>query len=75
LVLRKHQITFNNIYTLDFSKGAWEFDALLKDIGDNCTAYFSLVAMPARKENGELEKSKDGDYYCDAQKGGGVLCP
>eukprot|EP00727_Mastigamoeba_balamuthi_P012707 m51a1_g8059 putative hydrolase and peroxidase (564) ;mRNA; f:133040-135191 len=51
------------------------FTVDLSSVHCGCNAAFYLISMPGYDYNGNPARSQDGDYYCDANKVGGVYCP
>eukprot|EP00727_Mastigamoeba_balamuthi_P009649 m51a1_g5306 hypothetical protein (293) ;mRNA; r:267628-268837 len=47
----------------------------LSTVHCGCNAAFYLVSMPGYDASGKAARSEQGDYYCDANKVGGVYCP
>lgn len=54
--------------------GSIEFDVDLSQAGCSCNAAFYLVSMPGYDANQNEDPSSGGDFYCDANKVGGVWC-
>ena len=55
--------------------GAIEYDVDLSASGCGCNAAFYLVSMPGYDAQQHEAPSGAGDFYCDANKVGGVWCP
>jgi len=55
--------------------GSLEYDVDLSQSGCSCNAALYLVSMPGKDWNGNASPSQGNDFYCDANKVGGVYCP
>lgn len=61
-------------YTPNLLGGQVEYDMDLSQSSCSCNAALYLVSMPGKDWNGNPDPSSGGDYYCDANKVGGVFC-
>jgi len=51
-----------------------EYDIDMSTVGCSCNAALYLVSMPGFNTDHKPAKGNDNDYYCDANKVGGVWC-
>jgi len=63
---------FKNLMLLDKT---FSFTADLSQVGCGCNAALYLVAMPAYNAQNQPDRTKCGDYYCDANNVCGLWCP
>lgn len=50
------------------------YDVDLSTLGCSCNGAFFLTSMPGYTSDGEVDPSDFNNYYCDANKVGGVWC-
>merc|ERR1719313_1072449 len=65
----------NEFYKPNMLGGSFEYDVDLSQANCGCISTIYLVSMPGKKEDGSMQPSEDGMYYCDANQVGGNYCP
>ena len=62
-------------YAPNLLGGSIEYDFDLSQASCGCNAALYLISMPGYNKDGNALPSTGKDYYCDANKVGGVWCP